>query len=334
MAPRQHFLSLFADMALKSLEKFCVKAAIGGYSRKTKKEMANLIVAWRLNNATLPGLSTGNTAAAAAARGSSAAACRQGIEKRKAANYGHLINCLFHPTIRPLYAKFKQQPDKNTLDSGKKHNQVLCEKVLVLYNSADSFDDSDDDDNSKDDEGEDHNIGIQLKFHDALPTSAIKPSPFNKMDDWGQVLKSIQTLHKHFMEVQTEWKKSGEHRAVGDVVTAMGKDIVKDRTFTVNKPIILYYILFLEKDPQIFASAIDFCHRMLFLILERHGPKGATVALQVPLTARLEEEEVEEEATRINLLPHLPMPWRVWPILLVLGRSRNMVMLRPVASRK
>jgi hypothetical protein len=244
-----------ADMSLKSLEKFCVKAAIGGYSRKTKKDLANLIVAWRLNNAALPGLSTGNTAAAAAVRQHSSAP-PDTAGPRKSTNYARLINCLFHPTIRPLYAKFKQQPDKATLDAGKKHNQLLCQKVLELYNSPDRFPESDSDDNVG--EGEDHNIAIQLKFHKQIKTGEIKPSPFNKLENWGQVLKSIQTLHKHFTEVQTVWKRSGEHRGAGDVITGMGQDILKDCTFTVANMKVLYYILFLEKDPQIFASAIAF----------------------------------------------------------------------------
>jgi hypothetical protein len=39
-----------ADISLKSLEKFCVHQKISGYCRKTKKEVADVIVAWTIKN--------------------------------------------------------------------------------------------------------------------------------------------------------------------------------------------------------------------------------------------------------------------------------------------
>ena len=67
-------------------------------------------------------------------------------------NYFRLINCLFHPMIKPKYTKYNQQPGMDTLTSGKKHNQELFEMMLVLYNgpvsnaSLDLGSDSSDDD--------------------------------------------------------------------------------------------------------------------------------------------------------------------------------------------
>ena len=221
---------------LQSLLALMALFDIGGYrSKRDKYSLSMLAVQAKVNgNVTVP---KGNTRI----------------------NYFRLINCLFHPTIKPKYAKYNQQPGTDTLTSGKKHNQELFEMMLPLYNGPVSNASLDLGSDSSDDDGEldDWNVGTAKAEHPKLSNNIdFTIAKFGQLRDWKQVQMGVKTVHKKFKVVLIDWKKSGEHRGMADVLEAMKIDVhaTGSTKWVFSQDYILYFFLLTQSNPNIFNS--------------------------------------------------------------------------------
>ena len=229
-----------AHISARLLRSLCSHYNIRGVSNKTKKEVCELLVAWKENGGK------------AATQDSGSPTKEPGKTKPKVvqANYFRLINILFmDKDVRSLYAAWNSQPSNDTLTKGQKHNQVLCEQILEIYNSQEPNDNAD----------------LWHHQHPTLDSSNEKlPATFEELPDWKRVFRMIQLLHKEYKAAQTGWKRSGSHSGAENVLEAMKTDLLweegddtKDK-FKINVDRTLYYFLFLQDNGGMFNAVAAF----------------------------------------------------------------------------
>jgi hypothetical protein len=131
---------------------------------------------------------------------------------------------------------------------------------VTLYNGVAS----DQDDNVNLDL--DWDVNLMLLEHPHL-TNLPRDNPKNHtttMPCWNSAYGMIKNLHSEYTKVQSNWKKSGEHKDATDVLEGMHCDILKDKTmdnktkvlFHVVNQKCLYYFLMMAKHGANFFTAV------------------------------------------------------------------------------
>jgi hypothetical protein len=274
----------------RTLEMICGHLAITGTRGANKMKLCDLLCAFKVNKPLMD-----KTTTAAEAAGSSYIRPQEdgeqgipkgGTQEQQTSQWFRLINIAFHPTIKPLYARYKQQPNKQTLDAGKKHNQELFEKVLAMYNGKNP---AEDDDDAHTVEEDDHDIDFFLMESPFLDTRGIDPSVFIPSTSWKSIAAMFQRLHKDYQEVLLMWKRSGEHRGLEDVLAGVNKDVFtatdEESRFTIKDKKILYFSLFLSKLQCVFLF-FEFSLMLFSSVAEKNPGVFNTISAALPKGAQ------------------------------------------------
>jgi hypothetical protein len=207
------------------------------------------------------------------------------------------------------------------LDKGRKQNQALCEKILAKFNSvaakqgefADEADTSDDDD---DDGGDVKKLAIRLDNRHIDPSDAVT------MESWQHILKMINRLHSDYKKLKIDWKKSGEHRGMEDLLEGMKQNFTRNREegttkFVVTNLKLWYFFHILCK--WNFISCLDTSNILAFPL--QVSDQILSIRWSRIYQTKSNDDHQTDEALEVLLHLQLQLPMvQVIPVILVQQR--------------
>lgn len=124
-----------------------------------------------------------------------------------------------------------------------------CETVFEMYNNIAPDFDSDSDKDDTDNSNREYDIGT-LQFEDNEFTF-VDPTDVPPLDKWQNVSAMIKKLHSNYRVVVKQWKKSGTHSGVQDVIHGMKMDLGQ---WIFRKKSDKYHFYFLGESSVVFVS--------------------------------------------------------------------------------
>ena len=228
------------EITNKVLINFMVANKIGGYKKKNRSGLCELIVAWKLNNNLYDKQDAGK------ANKKTKKPIVEGTPEQIEASIFRFVNILIvFDDMRSDFAKIKQQPSKATLTKGKQADQEFFEDMAKIYgNNDDGSSIASEDD-------------LLLDFH-------YKHEDFRAVDldgyipdlSWEQLRYLYKLLLGDFSWSYRRWKLSGTHQDF-DEIYGDDEEPSEDRPFTdfyqnnKKNPKTLYWFMFLQEYPDI-----------------------------------------------------------------------------------